>query len=159
MIISLVAAASENNVIGDTNAPNHAIPWDLPNDMQHFRDVTRGKPVIMGRKTLGFIGRALPGRVNIVVTRQKDFAFDGVEVAESLEKALEIAIKNNPEEICIIGALADRVYLTRVHATIQGDTTFPELGREWKAVWQERHEADENHAYAYTFLRFERTSK
>ncbi|MDB4978801.1 MAG: diacylglycerol kinase [Candidatus Peribacteria bacterium] len=169
MIISLVAAASENNIIGDSSAPNHAIPWNLPNDMQYFRAVTKGKPVIMGRKTLEFIGRALPGRKNIVITRQSGFTFPGIDVTDSLEKALTLARESEPEEVCVIGGgeiyrqalpLADRVYLTRVHAEIDGDTTFPELpDAEWKEISREEHQQDEQHAYAYTFLQYERIAE
>nr|AIA11079.1 Dihydrofolate reductase [uncultured bacterium] len=169
MKITLVVAASENNVIGDSHAPNHAIPWHLPNDMKFFRDITRGKPVIMGRKTLEFIGHALPGRRNFVITRQVSVPFEGVEVVGSLGEALSKARESAPEEICVIGGgeiyrqalpLADRVYLTRVHAEVQGDTTFPELDPgEWKEVSAERHESDDQHQHAYTFFVYERISK
>jgi len=169
MYISLVVAAAENNVIGDSQAPNHGIPWDLPNDMKHFRDITKGKPVIMGRKTLECIGRALPGRLNIVVTSQKSLPFEGVTVAASLAEALSIANHDEPEEICIIGGgeiyrqalpMADRLYLTRVHADVLGDTTFPSIDpKEWIELASERHEADAEHEYAYTFYTYDRAGK
>ncbi len=168
MILSLVLAASENNVIGDSQAANHAIPWHLPNDFKHFRDLTKGKPVIVGRKTMEKIGRLLPGRRNIVITRGDAVPFEGAERAGSLEEAIELAKQGNPEEICVIGggeiyrqalSIADRVYLTRVHATVEGDTTFPGLDDAWKEVSREMHSADEEHKYAYTFLVFEKREK
>ncbi len=165
-MISLVVAVSENNMIGDSTAPNHAIPWNLPNDMRFFRAVTKGKPMIMGRKTLEMIGRVLPGRRSIVVTRQESLPFPGAERAGSMEEAVALASENDPEEICVIGGgeiyrqalpFAQRIYLTRVHATVQGDTTFPELDpREWKEVSREEHSADAEHQHAYTFLVYER---
>ncbi len=168
-MISLVVAVSENNMIGDSTAPNHAIPWNLPNDMQFFREVTKGKPMIMGRKTLEMIGRVLPGRRSIVVTRQESLLFPGAERAGSMEEAIDLAGENDPEEICVIGGgeiyrqalpFAQRMYLTRVHATVEGDTTFPELDvQEWREVKREEHPADAEHQYAYTFLVYERRQK
>jgi len=160
MKISLVAAASENNVIGKQGE----IPWDLPKDFKHFHDVTEGKPIIMGRKTHESIGRILPGRRNIVVTRQ-DIEIDGCDVVHSIEEALKL-VKGEPE-IAIIGGgeiyeqalpLANVIDLTRVHTTIEGgDAFFPEFSEdEWELKSEERVEADEEHKYAFTFLLYER---
>lgn len=157
--ISLIAAASENNVIGD----HGKIPWDIPADMKHFRAITIGKPVIMGRKTYESIGHPLPKRPNIVITRQKGFTAEGCEVVGSLEEAIEKVERT--EEVFVIGGgeiykdalpRADRVYLTRVHATIEGDAYFPEFHSEhWVERSRERHEAEGGQP-AYTFLVYER---
>lgn len=157
MRISLIAAVSENNVIGD----HGRIPWDLPEDLQHFRTITLGKPIIMGRKTYESIGHPLPKRQNIVITRQKDFIAEGCEVVGSLEDALQVAGKDS-EEVFVIGGgeiyreafpKADRVYLTRVHATIEGDAYFPEFHPEhWQEVSRERHEGEP----AWTYLVYEK---
>jgi len=160
MNIVLVAAASENNVIGKGGG----IPWDLPDDFKHFHDVTQGKPIIMGRKTHESIGRVLPGRKNIVVTRQ-DVQIEGCDVVHSIEDAIEL-VKDEPE-VCVIGGgeiyslalpLTTHIDITRVHTTIpDGTAFFPEFSEEdWKEVSSERHEADENHAYAFTFYLYER---
>ncbi|MDP7247860.1 MAG: dihydrofolate reductase [Candidatus Peribacteraceae bacterium] len=160
MIISLVAAASENNVIGK----NGGIPWDLPKDFKHFHDATKGKPIIMGRKTHESIGRVLPGRKNIIVTRQA-IEIEGCDVVHSIEEALDL-VKDEPE-VAIIGGgeiykqaipLANRLDLTRVHTTIEdGNAFFPEFDEnEWELKSEERHEIDQDHAYAYTFLLYDR---
>ncbi len=159
MKITIVAAASENNVIGKQGK----IPWDLPDDFKHFHDVTKGKPVIMGRKTHESIGRVLPGRMNIVVTRQ-EIDIEGCKIVHSIEEALEL-VKDEPE-VCVIGGgeiykqslpLATHIDLTRVHATIEGDAFFPEFSEdEWEEISCERHEADKEHAYAFTFHVYER---
>lgn len=160
MIISLVAAASENNVIGK----NGGIPWDLPKDFKHFHDATKGKPIIMGRKTHESIGRVLPGRKNIIVTRQA-IEIEGCDVVHSIEEALDL-VKDEPE-VAIIGGgeiykqaipLANRLDLTRVHTTIEdGNAFFPEFDEnEWELKSEERHEIDQDHASAYTFLLYDR---
>ncbi len=161
MVLSLIAAASENNVIGKGNT----LPWDLPDDLQHFRTVTKGCPVIMGRKTHESIGRVLPGRRNIVITRQQR-SFEGCDTAASLEQAMEIAKADDPREVFVIGGeeifraalpQADRIYLTRVRADIEGDVHFPEFSsEEWKEVSRTNHAEDERHAHAFSFLLFER---
>lgn len=157
MIITLVAAASENNVIGKGGA----LPWHLPNDMKHFREVTSQKPVVMGRKTHESIGRPLPGRKNIVITRQEK-TYEGCETVASLEEAIEL-LKNEPE-ICIIGGgeiyslamngAANKIELTRVHTDIDGDAFFPEIGSEWEMVSEEEFSSDAEHAYDYSFQTF-----
>ncbi len=166
MLISLIAAADENNVIGIGNA----IPWSLPDDTQYFRDTTRGCPVIMGRKTHESIGRLLPGRENIVLTRgQADSVLEGAIVAGDMEEALAIAKEKQPGEVFIIGGekvyeealpRADRVYMTRVHAQVgEGDAYFPALpAGEWQLQSSKRHEADEKHAFPFTFETYERAS-
>ena len=167
MIVSLIAAASENNVIGRQGR----LPWHLPSDMKHFRELTAGHPVIMGRKTYESIGRPLPKRRNIVVSHRKDLQIEGCEVVGSVDGALALASNfqlptSSTSEIFVIGggeiyrqalARADRIYLTRVHTTIDGDALFPEIDRkEWKEVSREDHSADQEDAVAYTFLTYDR---
>ncbi|MEK7218791.1 MAG: dihydrofolate reductase [Patescibacteria group bacterium] len=162
MRISLVVAASENNVIGKGGT----LPWSLPNDLQFFREITRGKPMIMGRKTFDAIGRVLPDRQNIVVSREKE-TIPGCDVVTSLDEALAMAGQSEAKEACVIGGgqifqqtlpLADRVYLTRVHAVIEGgDTFFPPLSEaEWEEVSRDERPEDPRHLHAYTFLIYER---
>jgi dihydrofolate reductase len=162
VILSLVAAASENNVIGKDNA----LPWKLPDDMRHFREMTQGKPVIMGRKTFASIGHPLPNRLNIVITRRDDFDAEGIESAPSLDDALKVARKSGAKEACVIGGgevyrqaldIADRIYFTRVHETIEGDAFFPSIDPTiWHVASKEEHAKDDDHAYAFTFITYER---
>lgn len=159
-MISIIAALAENRVIGI----NNTLPWQLPNDLKHFRRLTTGHAIILGRKNYESIGKPLPERTNIVITRNRDFRADGCLIAHSLDEALALA--NNDPEIFIIGgaeiyraALARTawLYLTRVHATIAGDTHFPEFDEtEWREISRERHEPDERHVYAYSFVVLER---
>lgn len=138
-VISLVVAAADNHVIGKDNA----MPWHIPEDFKHFKDVTMGKPCIMGRKTfesiLESLGKPLPGRVNIIVSR-KNYQHAGALTCKDLDEAIEQAAKTGSDEICIVGgaqiyaqaiALADKIYLTRVHQSPEGDAFFPVLGSEW----------------------------
>ncbi len=135
MTLSLIVAVAENGVIGRANQ----LPWRLPEDLQRFRRITTGHPVIMGRKTFESIGRPLPGRTNIVVSRTG--VFPGTVSAHSLEEALtEASRASGAGEIFVIGGgeiyraalpLATRIHLTRVHSSVEGDATFPELGTEW----------------------------
>ena len=138
-IISLVVAAADNHVIGRENA----MPWHIPEDFKHFKTVTMGKPCIMGRKTfesiLDSLGKPLPGRVNIIVSR-KNYQHDGALTCKDLEEAINQGGKTGAQEICIVGGaqiyaqaipFADRVYLTRVHQSPEGDAFFPVLGNEW----------------------------
>ena len=164
--IAMIVACSENGVIGKDNA----LPWRLPEDLKYFKRTTLGKPVVMGRLTYESIGRPLPGRPNIVVTRQPTWSEPGVDKAESIKKALEIAQsyvdKSAAEEAMIIGgaqiyresvALCNRIYLTRVHAEIDGDAFFPELKmKEWKEVSRERYAASEDQKYDYSFVVLDR---
>ncbi|MBP6390296.1 MAG: dihydrofolate reductase [Flavobacteriales bacterium] len=166
MIVSAIAAVSENQVIGRDGD----LPWHLPDDMRFFQRTTMGHHVITGRKNWESIPlkyRPLKGRTNVVVTRSAHYDAPGALVTTSLEEALAIARKAGDEEPFLIGGgqiyrdafskgLVDRVYLTRVHAEIPGDTSFPLLGAAWREVWREEHPADERHAYAFTFLRSEK---
>lgn len=159
-MISLIAAAARNNIIGKGNA----LPWDLPNDLKHFRNVTAGHAVIMGRKTFESIGRPLPKRRNIVVTRQEGYSPEGVEVVSSLDAA--IAAVPAGEETFVIGGgemfkqalpIADRIYLTRVDADVEGDAFFPSLEPEkWREVSRQAGVVDEKNALPHTFLIFDR---
>jgi dihydrofolate reductase len=156
-IISLVVAAADNNVIGRDNA----MPWHIPEDFKHFKTVTMGKPCIMGRKTfesiLAQLGKPLPGRVNIIVSR-KNYQHEGALTCRDLVEALQQATKTNIDEICIIGGaqiyaqaidLADKIYLTRVHQSPEGDAFFPVLGNEWT----EKNRDDRD---GFSFLTYEK---
>ena len=162
MNISFVVAASENNVIGKDNK----LPWHLPNDLKFFKNITWAMPVIMGRKTFESFGKALPGRTNIVVTRQADWKADGVVVVNNLGQAVEAASATDAKEAFIIGGgdiflqswqKADKIYITRVHAEFEGDVLFPEIDpNEWHQVADIHFSADEKHQYAYSFQQWKR---
>lgn len=163
VILSMIAAADEANVIGGGNK----LLWKLPLDFAHMKELTMGKPLIMGRKTHESIGRPLPGRLNIVVTRDPAKDFAGCIAVGSLEEGIEAARASGAEEAVIFGGeqlyrlampLVDKIYLTRVHARVEGgDTFFPEIPMEqWALVSSERHEADADHAHAFTFETYER---
>lgn len=156
MIVSLVVARADNGVIGKDNA----LPWHLPADLRHFKRLTLGKPVIMGRRTFESIGKPLPGRENIVLTRDPDWRAEGVTVAAGLD----IALANDVAEVSVIGGaqvyavalpLADRIYLTEVHASPEGDTVLPPFGPDWQEVAREHHAADGDQP-AYSFVTLER---
>lgn len=159
MIVSLVVAAAENDVIGR----NNALPWHLPADLKYFKTITMAKPIVMGRKTWESIGRPLPGRHNVVITRQP-LAIPGCTVVHSLEEALQATA--DAAEVMVIGGavifasalpMARRVYLTRVHAMVDGDTFLPALDpAQWREVSRQDCSADEKNAYAYSFLVLER---
>ncbi len=160
MIISMIAAMAKNNVIGIKNG----LPWDLPADMKHFREITSGKTVIMGARTFESIGKALPKRRNIVITLDKNQIAEGAEIVFSLDEAIE-SCKNEGEVMIIGGASiyrqflpkAQRVYLTVIDGKFEGDAFFPEMDmNEWKIVNEEKHEADEKNSHPYTFKVFER---
>ncbi len=165
MTISLIAALTENRVIGK----NNDLPWHLPDDMKYFMQTTKGHPVIMGRKNYDSIPekfRPLPSRTNIVVTRQRDFVADGCIVVHSLEEALDEATNIVTDEIFIIGGAeiyrqgmpkADKLYLTEILATLDGDTYFPEFDtRSWKEVSRLHHPKDDRHRYAFDFVVYEK---
>jgi len=164
MILSFIVAVSENNAIGKHNS----LPWHLPEDLKFFKRTTMGKPVIMGRKTFESLGRALPGRLNIVLSRDKDLKVpDGVLVYEDINAAVERIQQEQSEEGFIIGGgkvfestidLVDRMYITRVHTTINdADAFFPNIDHtHWKLVWEEKHHVDDFHQFPFTFQRFER---
>ena len=157
MGLSLIVARASNGVIGKDNQ----LPWHLPADLQHFKAITMGKPIVMGRKTFESIGRPLPGRQNIVVTRNPDFMSSGITVVHSVEAA--IAAANKTEEIMIIGGtelyklslpLAGRIYLTDIQQDFDGDAHFPSLGSQWREVSREDHVSDDG--LSYSFCVFER---
>lgn len=161
MLISLIVAMAKNRVIGRGNQ----MPWHLPADLRHFKNVTFGKPVIMGRKTFESIGRPLPGRRNIVISHNSEWQADGVERVESLQAALERV--NKEAEVMIIGGgqlykealpLADRLYLTQIELTVDdADTWFPDYSVfHWEQVAEDKHQADEKNPYAYCFATLER---
>lgn len=162
MKISLVVAASENNTIGK----NNQLLWHLPNDLKFFKNTTWGMPVIMGRKTFESVSKIFPGRFNIVITTQPNWNFDGVLVANSLQEALDKALVTNCNEAFIIGGgeiykqsmeMANTIFLTRVHTTINGDTFFPEIDEtKWQLVSSEDFEIDEKHAFSYSFQKWEK---
>ena len=162
MIINLVVAASTNNVIGKDNR----LLWHLPNDMAFFKNVTWGLPVIMGRKTFESLGKPLNGRINIVITRQKEWHIIGTEAVDSWEKALKAVEKEDVKQCAVIGGgeifrqtmpLADRIYITRVHAVFEGDTFFPEIEEaEWTLISSNDFATDSKHAYPYSMQVWER---
>lgn len=161
MKVVLIAAASENNVIGRDGQ----IPWHLSDDLKHFRELTDGHPVIMGRKTFESIGHPLPNRRNIVTTRQ-NITLAQCEVAHSVDEALRHC-EGEPEAWVIGGGeiyrealpKADRIELTRVHVDVDGDAFFPEIDlSQWRVTKEYRHEADEHHLYPFTFQTYERTT-
>jgi len=159
-LISLIVAASTNNVIGNDGK----LPWRLSGDLKRFKAVTMGKPIVMGRKTFDSIGRPLPGRQNIVMTRQNGFVADGCDVVQSTAEAVEVA--GAAEEIMVIGGsqvyaaflpMAERVYLTRVHAEVEGDAFFPSLDHaEWRESGSATYSVDESNEYACAVTTFER---
>ena len=162
MMLSLIFARSENRCIGREGR----IPWRLPDEFAHFRRTTMGKPVLMGRRTYEDHASALPGRLNIVITRQSDYQVaDGVLVAASLEDAMARA-RQDHDEIFVIGGVrffaealpqADHVYETIVHATVDGDAFLPEFDfSAWQTTVLEEHPSDERHAFAFTILRHDR---
>ena len=162
MFISLVVAASENNVIGKDNK----LLWHLPNDMRFFKNTTWAMPVIMGRKTFDALGKPLTGRTNIVITRQKGWNVDGVKVVKNLDEGITEAAHSDAKEAFVIGggeiykqsmSRAQRIYLTRVHAAFQGDTFFPEVHeRDWQLVSNLDFNEDTKHAFPYSFQIWER---
>jgi len=158
--ISFVVAMALNDVIGR----NNALPWHLPADLKHFKEVTMGKPILMGRKTFASIGRALPGRVNIVLTRDTHWSVDGVAVVHSVPEALEVC--RDAPELAVIGgaevfqlllASATRIHLTRIQADVPGDARFPRVDwSHWKELDSRRLRADERNAYDMTFSTLQR---
>ncbi len=162
MLISAIAAVARNGVIGR----NNQIPWRLPADLAYFKRVTTGHCILMGRNSFQSIGRPLPGRTNIVITRDPAFCAEEVLVAHSVEQALQMAREGGETEAFIIGGgeiyreslpLWDRLYLTEVDITPEGDVFFPPLNDgAWREVWREAHEPDAKNPYRYTFRVLER---
>lgn len=154
-MIVIIAAAATNNALGKDNK----MLWHLPDDFKHFKALTTGHHIIMGRKTFESLPGVLPNRTHIVITRQKDFNPSGCLTAQSLEQALQMAPKG--KDVFVIGGaeiyrlalpIADKIELTRVHTTAQADARFPELDPEqWECISQMHHDADERHAHAFTF--------
>jgi dihydrofolate reductase len=165
MRVTLIAAVADNGVIGNRND----IPWRLSDDWRRFKRTTMGHHLIMGRRTWESIGRPLPGRITVVVSRETPELPEGVRLAASLEAALELARRSGDDEAFVAGGaqiyrqalpLADRLLITRVHATPEGDTLFPAWDpAEWSLAGEERHAADERHAAAFTFQTFERVRR
>jgi dihydrofolate reductase len=167
MRIAMVWAMSDNRVIGR----NNKLPWHLPNDLKYFKRLTTGKPVIMGRKTYESIGRPLPNRVNIVLTREVGFSAEGVKVVHTLDEAIDLAQAectiSGAEEVIIMGGaeiyrlampLADRLYVTLVHAHVDGDAWFPEIDlTTYQEIAREDFQADGPNPYDYSFCVFDRT--
>ena len=159
MIISMIAAMADNRIIGKDNQ----MPWHLPADFAWFKRCTMGKPVVMGRKTYESIGRPLPGRLNIVISRDASLSIEGVTTVTSIEQALEIA--GEVEEVMIIGGgaiyaaclpVANKLYITHIEAKIEGDTQFPDWGNEFKETYSEAYQADEKNAYNMRFTVLEK---
>lgn len=159
MIISMIAAMADNRIIGKDNQ----MPWHLPADFAWFKRCTMGKPVVMGRKTYESIGRPLPGRLNIVISRDASLSIEGVTTVTSIEQALEIA--GEVEEVMIIGGgaiyaaclpMANKLYVTHIEAEIDGDTQFPDWGIEFKETYSEAYQADEKNAYNMRFTVLEK---
>ncbi len=164
MTVSIIAAVSDNNVIGKGNR----VPWHLSNDLKRLKALTMGHHMLMGRKTFESLDRPLPGRTIVVITHDRNFRVDGVLTAHSLERAIDMARLD--DEIFIAGGAqiyeqaihrADRMYLTRVHVDVEGDAFFPEFDdlMEWNLIDVEHCEADERNEYPYSFLTYERAAK
>ena len=166
MNLSLIVAVSRNGVIG----ANNALPWHLPEDLKYFKSVTMGKPFVMGRKTYDSIGRPLPGRTNIVITRNSNWSAEGVVAAQTLAQALALGAKacaaDGADEIVVIGGaqiysatlpLAQRLYLTEVDADVEGDAFFPAINPdEWKQVTERLPELTGIHSYRFLVLERQR---
>jgi len=168
MSLFLIAAMAEDGCIGFQNK----LPWHIPEDLKHFKEITLGHPVIMGRKTYDSMGRLLPGRLNIIVTHQKDFKIDGAEICNGLNDAIKAGEQSSPEENSqfVIGGgeifkqalqKADRLYLTIVHGEFKGDTYFPkfDLEKDFKIIEKSRHRSSGSQGLEYTFLTAERIKK
>lgn len=164
-MISLISAADENNAIGFKND----LPWHLPKDMKFFKDKTWGMPIVMGRKSFEGLGKPLPGRLNVVITRREDFKIEGAVVVHDLEAAIEEAKKANVKEIMVIGGgeiyklaieIADTIYLTRVHTKVkEADAFFPEIDKNiFELEANVDFYADDKHAFDYSFQTWRRIS-
>ena len=161
MKVALIAARSDNNVIGSEGR----IPWHLPADLKHFKALTVGHAIMMGRKTFESIGKPLPDRLTVVVSRNRDYKRAGITVVHSPEAALAFADQNETEVFVCGGAeiyrlalpLANRMYLTRVHTVVRGNVLFPEFSsKEWQLTESDPHKADDKNAFDYTFEVWER---
>ncbi|MFU1505310.1 type 3 dihydrofolate reductase [Aeromonas veronii] len=162
MKISMIAAMAHDRVIGKDNQ----MPWHMPADLAHFKRVTLGKPVLMGRKTFESIGRPLPGRRNLVISRNPDYQAEGIEVVGSVEAALALLAGSSVEELMVIGGghlyaemlpSADCLYLTQIDLAVEGDTRFPAFDDgQWQRIECESHPADEKNPHPYSFETWQR---
>ena len=161
MRLNLIAAVASNGVIGRDNA----LPWRLSADLKHFKSLTMGHHLLMGRRTFSSIGRALPGRISVVITRDENFRGDGIVTAPSIERALEIASVDAEAFVCGGAQIyqqtlhrADRMFITQVHAEVKGDAFFPDFDDvgEWKLTDREDFEADDKNDHPFSFLTYER---
>lgn len=162
MSVSIIVAMAENNVIGR----DMDLPWHISADLKRFKALTMGHHIVMGRKTYESIGRLLPGRTTVIITRQHDYQIEGAVVVHSLEQARQVAAEDN--ELFIIGGgqiyelalpYADKLHLTRVHTEVEGDTRFPNIyWNEWQLISAERHLADEKNDHDYTFESYQKVS-
>jgi dihydrofolate reductase len=159
-MISLIVAMDRNRLIGR----NNDLPWRLPADLAYFKRVTMGHPIIMGRKTFESIGKPLPGRENIIVTRNKNFQAEGCTVVHSMSELLE-RFASSSEEVFVIGGaelfkealpVAERLYITHIEEVFEGDTWFPEISKDWKEVSREKGVQDEKNPYEYYFTVYEK---
>ena len=160
MKVSLIVALDKNRVIGKAND----IPWRIPNDWQYVKNITKGHPIILGRKNLESIGRALPDRRNIILTRDEEFTFDGCEIAYTIEAVFELC--KHEEEIFIFGGeqiykfflpYVETMYMTKIHHEFEGDTFFPEVNfDEWREVSIEKGITDDKNPYVYYFHMYDR---
>jgi dihydrofolate reductase len=166
MKLSVIVAVAENGVVGR----NNALPWHIPADLQYFKKHTLGKPIVMGRKTYESIGKPLPGRTNIVVSANPEYAVEGVKVVSSLEQALvlaeDIALIDGRDELMVIGGAAiyelaipqaDRLYVTEIHAEVEGDAVLsPVDWAQWREISRQRHSAELPNHFDYSFVVYER---
>ncbi len=162
MIVSLIAAVSENNVIGKDND----LPWHLPKEFKYFKNTTKGHHILMGRKTFESFPQPLPQRTNIIITRQNNYNVQGGKVVHSLEEGLELARQNDEDEAFVIGGaqiyklalpLADRIYLTVIHTTVNGDTYFPAFNeKQWTITHKKPVKADKNNPHDFTIYLYEK---
>ena len=160
MTVSLIVALSENNVIGKGNT----LPWRLSADLKRLKGLTMGHHIIMGRKTWESLGRPLPGRKHVIITRSKDYEVEGATVVHSIEEALEAS--KGDDQVFIFGGgeifkmalpFVEKIYMTRVHKHIEGDAFFPKLDDgDWKEILREDHRADEKNEYDYSFIDYQR---
>ncbi len=156
-MIKIIVATSKNRIIGNDNK----LIWKLSSDLKRFKELTSGNPVVMGRKTFESIGKPLPNRRNIIITRNLEYQVDGCEVVSSLEEAF--LLTNN--DCFIIGGgeiykqsmeVAEKIYLTLVNCEVEGDTHFPEIGSDWKKISRRDFESDEKNEYNYSFIEYEK---
>jgi dihydrofolate reductase len=161
-VLSLLVAADENNLIGNQNK----LPWHLPDDLKYFKNLTWAMPVIMGRKTFESVGKILPGRQNIIITRNRGWKYQGADVVHSIEDAIDLAERRSVLEIFIIGGAeifktsmdsADRIYMTRIHHVFEGDVYFPEISKDkWALTKEVFREKDEKNLYDHSFQVWEK---